>query len=66
MMYRLLARVRLREAEDAGCAHPSDFEHGGVKGRSTMEAASDSALEAELQGDRAESAVACLLLDLSK
>ena len=34
MLYRLWARVRLREAEDSGCAHPADFEHGGAKGRS--------------------------------
>ena len=39
MLYRLWARIRLREAEDMGCAHPADFEHGGVRGRSAMEAA---------------------------
>ena len=32
MLYRLWARVRLREAEDLGLAHPSDYEHGGVRG----------------------------------
>ena len=50
MVYRLWARVRLHEAEEEGCAHPADFEHGGVKGRSAMEAVFDSALEAELHG----------------
>ena len=32
MIYRLWARVRLREAEDLGLAHPSDYEHGGGEG----------------------------------
>ena len=66
MVYRLWARVRLREAEEEGCGDPADFEHGGVKGRSAMEAVFDSALEAELQGCKGDAAAVCLLLDLSK
>ena len=66
MLYRLWARARLREAEDLGYAHPSSYEHGGVKGRSAVEALFDSALEGELQDDSTDSPAACLLLDLSK
>ena len=47
-------------------AHAADFEHGGVKGRSAMEAAWDSALEAEIYGEHSDSSVVALLLDLSK
>ena len=34
-------------------------EHGGIKGRSAVEAVYDSALEGKLQGGRTDSAVAC-------
>ena len=66
MIYRLWARVRLGHGLLERWVTHSDFEHGRVKGRSAMEAAWDSALEAELAGQEPTDGIGAVLLHLSK
>ena len=61
-----VARVRLRHVDRAGCVSPADFEHGGVKGRSALDAAWNASLEGEIGGNSSGKGSGTILLDLSK
>ena len=67
MVYRLWVRVRLRRGLQDEWITQCDFNHGGVKGRSAMDAAWGSAIEAEMASQEPEDGgIGAALLDLSK
>ena len=66
MIYRLWARIRLRHMDEGRYALAQAYQYGGVKDRAALDAAWESALEAELEGRAGQGGSQALLLDLSK
>ena len=50
LIYRVWARARLRQIEQAGLIDTEQYQWGGVRGRSALEAAFEAAMDAELAG----------------
>ena len=65
MIYRIWARTRLRDQRQAGMKDRV-YEHGGVQGKSALDAAWEAALRAEAQGAEEGGGAAALLMDISK
>ena len=65
MIYRVWARTRLRDQRQAGIKD-REYEHGGVQGKSALDAAWEAALRAEAQGAEEGGGAAALLMDISK